>query len=245
LYSIKLPFFSEWLVKRLDTCYVFKTKNQEERVQLLEILSYCKYKNFKTYNYKTAVLWVGTDYSVKFYLKHEEYLKKDFNQLVKQRMLEYAEYLVNYSKNLVRFEITHRSSKLFDMFGKQPTVEDIMQYNILQNIYLYTKEIVKPGVEIMTNINVFKRLKSKYSSTRAIQLYQFYKTYNGFSCDRQFLMESYDRKTIYNNLKDIRNAGIKIDTPENDKVPQLQKVYEDFLLQVEELGKKAENFTPL
>lgn len=111
--SIKFVDVLEWQVFRADACYAWKVFSQDLAQQLLDSLKRIHYPRKKPIIYPTSIVFAGNTYSLKFYLKHPEFIQHDRKALLKQNILiENIEFLENLSLGVIRCEATLRRKYL-------------------------------------------------------------------------------------------------------------------------------------
>lgn len=207
----------EWFIERLDLCYAWKLPSQETAQDILDVLRSYPFPRKKMSFYDTSLMAVGSTYSIKFYLKHPEFYKHDFKEILKnQSLMEYAHDLLNISEGVLRFEVTLRSKALYKYFPKRLfekiTVQDLdsdIIAAILENIYKKFVKGIKP--KLMTPTEVYQTLKKVYNPNKARILWEFYMIYHASDPNiSEVLRKSYSRIAIYKNLRDLAKAKVGI-----------------------------------
>lgn len=103
----------EWTLWRVDICYAWRCPTQVIAQQILDSLKHLHYPRKKPTIYENSVLFTGTTYSLKFYLKLPEFLSHDRKILLKQRvLLEWINNLENKANGVLRCEATLRRKYL-------------------------------------------------------------------------------------------------------------------------------------
>lgn len=217
----EFPAPNNWEIVRLDLCYAWKFQNNAVADTVLSILRSYKFPRKKLHTYDTSFMYVGTEYSIKFYLKQDEYYKHDFKELIKNpNLLDYAYEIMNVSDGVLRFEITYRDKAIKRYFPKDNsriiTIFDLDCDKIEANLGKMLDKFLKDATpEFMTPTEVIQQLLQHYNKTKAIQLYQFYVLYHSEDKSaRDLLNECYSRITVYKNLKALAKA--KIGLPRKD-----------------------------
>lgn len=76
------PHYMTWKLQRLDLCYSWRLASQDEAAEALEILKTFDYPRKFKFLFPESVMWKGRAYSVKFYLKHPEFIRHDRKKLI-------------------------------------------------------------------------------------------------------------------------------------------------------------------
>lgn len=103
----------EWRVFRVDICYAWRVPNQAIAQQLLDSLKRIHYPRKQPILYPTTIQFTGKTYSLKFYLKHPEFMRHDRKILLKQKAdLQWISHLEELSLGVLRCEATLRQKYL-------------------------------------------------------------------------------------------------------------------------------------
>lgn len=122
----KLPDPSTWHLYRLDICYAWRLPSQMAAQEYLDSLKHLHYPRKRPVIYPTSIVFQGTTYTVKFYLKRPEFEKHDGRELVKAGAeLEWVNYLESLADGVLRCEATLRRKYL--KVAKLLTVGDLLQ----------------------------------------------------------------------------------------------------------------------
>ena len=208
------PETSEWEIMRIDLCYAWKFVIEKEAEKILSILRSYNYPKKRQSFYDTSIMSVGSTYSVKFYLKKPEYKTHDFKALSEQ-YLEYAYDILDYSENILRFEVTLRKPAIKSLFKSRILqTSDITEENVNRILLYILKKFLGESTPIsMTSTEAYQTLKGKYTEQKAIRLWQFYRVYRSEEKEeQQIIKNTYNRSTIYRNLRDIKLAGVGLHT---------------------------------
>ena len=109
----KLPEAETWEVWRADACYGFQFPTQPASQAFLDSLKRHRFPYKQATIYKTAILFPGSTYSFKVYLKQPEFMKHDRKELLKRKAsLDWVEYLETISEGVLRVEATLRRKYL-------------------------------------------------------------------------------------------------------------------------------------
>lgn len=123
LTRLKLPSVEDWLLKRADLCYAWKCPHQQIAQAILDSLKHLHYPRKKPHIFDSGIMFTGRTYSVKFYLKLQDFKCHDMPALLKESAsLEWVNYLEQKSQGVLRYEATLRSQYL-----KQKEITSINQ----------------------------------------------------------------------------------------------------------------------
>jgi II/X family phage/plasmid replication protein len=220
--SYKLPDFQSWPVYRLDVCYNWLFKDENEATYAMDFLRRIDFPRKKKSVYNTSVMYIGSAYTVKFYAKGTEFKKNDFNKIDINR----ATSLQAWADRIVRFEVNLRRTYLQDFFKLEKVyLKDVIDDQVILDIlkfYLEKKAFFYLNANSMTDENIKQILFNKYTKQKAVRLYQFYKDfYFDTEMKDMFLRGGLNRTTIYRYKKDLKEAGIGISSekmPENKNI---------------------------
>lgn len=113
LTRLKLPVVKDWLLKRADICYSWRCPNQQIAQAILDSLKHLHYPRKKPHIFDSGIMFAGRTYSVKFYLKFQDFRRHDMPTLLKDgASLEWVNYLEQKSQGVLRYEATLRSQYL-------------------------------------------------------------------------------------------------------------------------------------
>lgn len=105
----RFPDVKEWQVWRVDICYGWRCPKQYIAQQVLNSLKGLHFPYKKPTIYPDSILFAGSTYSVKFYLKLPEFKQHDRKVLLKSNCkLEIINYLEELAAGVLRYEVTLR-----------------------------------------------------------------------------------------------------------------------------------------
>jgi hypothetical protein len=107
--KILTPLF--WEVYRLDLCYAWKFYDDDTAQKVIEYIKNQNFMRKKTANYGTSAMFVGSDYSIKFYMKGAEFYAHDYKR-IKVKDFNTATNLLDLARGIVRYEITLRHAQV-------------------------------------------------------------------------------------------------------------------------------------
>jgi hypothetical protein len=212
------PSYKTWCLQRLDLCYGWRYNSQESAEEILKILKTFDYPRKNKYLYHNSVMWKASTSTIKFYLKHPEFIKHDYKKLLKLGENEFANRILALSEGVLRFEITYRKQGIDYLFNKKEVMaSDLLNIDLLETALSISLNRLTMNLEksVLDDNEAIKRLEACYSSRKAIRLFTFYKSFNSPKLNqRQILKDRYNNSTIYRNKKDIAKAklGLSIDT---------------------------------
>ncbi len=226
--NYKLLHYSLWPIYRLDVCYNWLFKNQNESTYAMDFLRRIDYPRKKKYTYDTSVMYKGSAYTVKFYAKGAEFTAHDYKKLEPDR----ADSLQAWADRIVRFEVNLKKTYLQDFFKLEKvylkdvtdddTIFEVLKYFLEKKVFFYV------NANSMTDENIKQILFENFTKTKATRLYQFYKDYYfNEEMKNMFLRGGLNRSTIYRYKKDLKQVGIGISI---EKSPTSQNIIEQLII---------------
>lgn len=146
------------IIKRIDYCFNAIFKTEKELSIYFEAIKRIK----KTYergnsnihrNYQSAIFYVGKGYSLKIYKKHDEYIKNDYRELSKIDNNK-ANILHEYTKKVLRYEITYRNEYLSLFYNKHIYRRKCINWQIIKRQY-------KQGTLKYNEVNMYEKAMNK------------------------------------------------------------------------------------
>lgn len=212
-----LPPVSTWPIYRLDVCYNWLLENHDEAMYAMDFIQRIDYPRKKKHQWDTSVMYQGSAYNVKFYLKGEEFLKHDFKEIDKSDE-ERAYVLQQWAKCILRFEVGLRRKYLSEFLGLENVyLSDIADdgkiletlQHFLNRVFFYI------NAKTMDTVEVRQLLRTNFSKTKALRLFQFYKGYYFSEEDKaMYVNGGLNRSTIYRYKKELQRVGIGFSTGE-------------------------------
>jgi II/X family phage/plasmid replication protein len=210
----ELPHFSFWIIYRLDVCYNWLFKSKDETRQAIDFIKRIDYPRKKKYVWDTSVMYKGTAYSIKFYVKGAEFKKHDLKKIMSDDKYE----LLEWANHIVRFEVNLKRNYLNDYFKlKNVFVRDISDDKVILDILIFylAKVFYYINTKTMTQAEVEKILFANFSKQKATRLYSFYKEYwADTEIKMMYLNGGLNRSTIYRYKKDLKEVGIGFSLPD-------------------------------
>lgn len=213
------PPVSEWSYQRIDVCYAWKFRSQEQAELMLSYLKTFRVPRKSQNIYPTSFMWQGKGITYKFYLKQDEFYRHDLKDFKKNfDTIEKGYSLYDYASGVLRFETTLRKSALQQYLGEDLRFHNVKEQDITYLLHtFFTKFMKYKNLEVMTAKQVISRLMSTYKKTKAIQLYTFFRAYHSPNQEeRDILYNTYSRSQINRNINSIRDAGVGLCIPETD-----------------------------
>lgn len=210
------PSFKEWNLIRLDLCYAWKWPDKELVKKILEWLKTFDYPPKSKHPYPTSVMWRGKTFTLKFYLKNDEFIRNELNKhpdIYNKDETGFTRRILDLSEGVFRFEITFRSGALKYVFKSK----NKLNYEVLLDKQFLTDRLNFHLNKLLSNLNrksandrdVLSKLRAVYNKKKSIRLFEFYNLY--FSPnpnDRKSLKDYYDPSTVWRKKRDIASAGV-------------------------------------
>lgn len=203
------PPYKEWRVERLDICYAWRFEDQRAALHALSVLKAFDYPRKQKHIYNTSVQWSGRTYSLKFYLKLDEFQVHGLKEL-KDKF--FSGEVLKLADGVLRFEVTCRKAQLVELFDKK----NIYIFDLKDEDFVVTaldnflkKLLSNLNPHTTNNIEVLKRLHKTFTPRKAQVLMHFYKEwYSSDVYDRQLLKDAYCQSTIWRKKHDLVVAGV-------------------------------------
>jgi len=208
------PSLIYWEITRIDFCYSWKLRDHEIAVKVMEMLQKLDYPKKKKYIYSDAVMFKGSEFSLKFYLKDNEFYVHDFKELKKLGHTDLAYELYDISRGVLRFEATIRRKQLARLlYGEEKSKvfwqpEHFSQEIIEGILNAYLRKILMGLSGFASNNLILQKLVKTYGKTRGIQLYLYYKEVFSGIDGKSNLRENLSRASVYRIIKQLRKAGV-------------------------------------
>jgi len=216
VYDLLVEFFGdfthydEWEVMRLDLCYAWKFQEEANANLMLELLSSFNFSRKKKSVYDTSVMYIGQNYSLKFYLKYPEFYKHDFRILRDFGHENFAYRMLDISRGVLRFEVTLRRKYLVYHLGlKHIYLRDLKNdrlWDIL--IKLFSKYMGGFNLKYKQKSEIKQMLLTYWGKQKGRRLYMFYvfMITEGKKVSKQF----YSPSTVYQYMRELKEANIPL-----------------------------------
>ena len=138
----ELPPLSEWIVYRLDLCYNWTFESKEKCQSLMDFIQRIDFPRKTPIRFGNSLMYKGSAYTVKFYLKGDEFLKHDFKELLFKDENN-THQLLDWAHKILRFEVEFRKTYLNSLF-KLPkvSISDISNNEKIEEIQkLYLEKV--------------------------------------------------------------------------------------------------------
>lgn len=205
-----MPPISEWIIYRLDVCYNWSFESEEKCKSMLNLLQRIDYARKKKITYDTSVTHLGSAYVVKFYLKGAEFFVHDFKKLA-QIDKEKTDELLNWSKKIIRFEVSFKKVYLKTLFNKEVVkISDISNNKFIEGLLQdYLSRVFKYiNIESMKYEDVRQLINSNFKPAKALRLYQFYRGYYFEKDEKYLIKQALNPSTIWRYKTDLKNIGV-------------------------------------
>lgn len=203
------PPYRVWRVKRLDFCYAWRFTDHLAALHALSVLKAFDYPRKEKHIYNTSVQWTGRTYTVKFYLKLDEFQVHGLKEL--QNTFFLGE-LLRLADGVLRFEVTCRIQQLEQLFKKKNIyISDLTNEPFVTSVLndFLNKLLSNLNPQTTNSIDVLKRLTSTFSKRKAQLLWSFYNEwYSKDAYNRQILKENYCQTTLWRKKHDLAVARV-------------------------------------
>lgn len=206
----KLPYWEDWIIKRIDYAKIYRLNSQEEVVTYFNSLHNVTYPRGKVTYYAGESLYRGgRTTAIKIYNKMNEYIKHDY-KIWKKLSLERAEDIRKRTKGIIRIEVEIKNNKFKYDYGREIKIKEL-DIRYLEKVYNEEiRRLLNEGEEmkkeLKNNAQVRLYLQNKCSESEFKILYAFY---NDLSINgKDVVRSSTSKTTFYRNLKKLRNLGI-------------------------------------
>lgn len=244
------PTYDTWRIQRLDMCYAYKLASTEDVESMLELLSTLRYPR-KSFHYypKETVSFGARSYSLKFYSKEKEFIKKDGKEMIRDGYVKEASELSRMSNGILRYEITNRKANLNQILKDTNktifTYKDIMDINLYYNYLNKVQGVLFKGAntQTMTDIQVWQNLKSKYKESKAKKYFMFYKMlYLPEPFAQHFIHKKHNPTTVKRTIEALNQAQVGIPSKNllydfNLSIPNKYVINSDLLPAAEAAGR--------
>ncbi|HAS92498.1 MAG TPA: hypothetical protein DCS12_09820, partial [Clostridiales bacterium] len=221
LYFPAIPHLRYWDITRLDLCYAWKFLDQDTAQAVVDIVKSYSYPRQQKYIWDSSVMFKGSSYSSKFYLKHPEYYKHDFKNLL-FKDIDYAYKIENVSQGVLRYEITLRKKALFQNFEKlHVRIDDLTTKNLQSILTYYFNKLFKTSApKFMSTTDILKTLQNKFGLVQGKSLYLHYIMMTSEDTEsKNAYIRSTKKSTIYNYNSMLKKANIGLKKNKNIKLP--------------------------
>ncbi len=214
-----LPLLSEWIVYRLDVCYNWTFESKEKCQSFMGFIQRIDFPKKKKYVYDTSVMYKGTAYTIKFYLKGDEFKKHDFKALLKSDE-DLAHKLLNWAYKVLRFEVEFKKVYLKTLFK----IEKVLISDVANNLKIET--ILKTYLDMvfryvdkenMKHEDARQLINENFKPAKALRLYQFYKGYYYEQDEKYHIQKGLNASTIWRYKKDLQSIGVSFTENFGDK----------------------------
>ena len=215
----ELPLLSEWIVYRLDLCYNWTFESKEKCESIMNFIQRIDFPKKKAIRFDTSIMYKGSAYNIKFYLKGAEFLANDFKELIKKDENRTHE-LLNLAYKILRFEVEFRKGYLNSLFtlGKVGVSDIADDYKIEEIQKMYLGKVFRYiNLEKMKYENVWQLILANFTKSKAYRLFNFYKDYYYDEAGKFRVEKSMDRSTIYNYKRDLKSIGVTFTENINDE----------------------------
>lgn len=212
----ELPVISTWVIYRLDVCYNWLLDSEDEALYAMDFIQRIDYPRKKKLLWDTSVMYQGTAYNVKFYMKGAEFMAHDFKE-IKELDDNRSYFLQQWAKRILRYEVGLRRKYLSEFFGlKNVYLADVAHDEVILEVlnHFLKKVFFYINTKTMDTAEVRQLLRLNFSKTKALRLFQFYKAFymNDPEMKAMYLGGGANRSTIYRYKKDLQRVGVGFST---------------------------------
>ena len=208
-----LPRLSEWVVYRLDVCYNWTFESELKCQSFMDFIHRIEFPRKQVHKYQTSIMYKGSAYTIKFYLKGAEFKKHDYKTILKTDEAK-AEKLLEWANKVLRFEVEFKKVYLETLFGKKKVlISDIADNSVIENYLREYLALVFRYInkENMKHENVRQLINENFKPAKALRLYQFFKGYY-FDQDEKFqIKKGLNASTIWRYKKDLKAIGVSFE----------------------------------
>lgn len=207
-FEVVLPEIDTWPINRVDVCYNFKLKDNQEVIKTIDYFKSFEYPRKKPHIYKTSLYYATRAYTFKLYEKQAEYLVHDYKHFRKIGKMTEAEEFLRLADSLLRLEVEMRTPALKYHFKKDKIfVSDLSLDFVTERLKFYLSKFLSLGGTHSNRSQVYYALSETFGSERAAKLYMFW---SALSQDKERVRNALPKSTYYDNLRKLRKAGISI-----------------------------------
>ncbi|MDD5721376.1 MAG: phage/plasmid replication protein [Candidatus Pacebacteria bacterium] len=209
----RIPPIEQWIIYRLDVCYNWTFESEQKCQSIMNFIQRIDFPKKKKYVYDTSVMYKGSAYTIKFYLKGAEFKRHDYKDIFKKDM-DKADLLLNWAEKVLRFEVEFKKGYLSNLFphGKV-LVSSIVYDKIIEDILKKYLTLVFRYVnkENMKYENVRQLIDKSFKPAKALRLYQFYKGYFYEQDEKFHIKKGLNPSTIWRYKNDLKNIGVSFE----------------------------------
>jgi len=208
-----IPHIEKWIIYRLDLCYNWTFESEQKCQSLMNFIQRIDFPKKKKYVYDTSVMYKGSAYTIKFYLKGAEFKKHDYKDIF-EKDKDKADLLLKWAEKVLRFEVEFKKGYLSNLFPHgQVLISSIIYDKIIEDILKKYLALVFRYIdkENMKHEDVRQLINNNFSPAKALRLYQFYKGYY-FNEDEKFhIKKGLNPSTIWRYKKDLKSIGVSFE----------------------------------
>ena len=214
-----LPVLSEWVIYRLDICYNWTFESEEKCQSFADFIQRIDFPRKKKLTYDTSLMFKGSGYSIKFYLKGKEFKKHDFKDL-KKLDVKNANELQDWANRILRFEVEFKRVYLCNLLKKKKVfMVDIADNTLIEKLLKDYLALVFRYIdkENMKHEDARQIIYENFKPAKAYTLYNFYKNYYYNKDEKHLLLRGMSKTTIWRYKKLLKAVGVSFTENLNDK----------------------------
>ena len=150
---LRLPDIHDWELWRVDICYAWRCPSQRIAEAILDSIKKLHFPRKRPHIYGDSIMFAGTTYSLKFYLKLPEFLAHDCKALLKgNARLEWINYLEKKADGVLRCEATLRRKYL-----QRNNIKTVADLTSRETYFINNEELKEnyPGIDESPWLNTF------------------------------------------------------------------------------------------
>ena len=146
-FHLRLPKVDDWKVWRADICYAWRCPSERIAEAVLDSIKKMSFPRKRPHIYGSSIMFAGTTYSLKFYLKLPEFIAHDRKALLKaDASLEWVNHLEQKAEGVLRCEATLRRKYL-----QRQNIDTVKDLTGTETFFNFDAELVENYPDIETN----------------------------------------------------------------------------------------------
>lgn len=208
-----IPHIEKWVIYRLDLCYNWTFESEQKCQSLMNFIQRIDFPKKKKFVYDTSVMYKGTAYTIKFYLKGAEFKKHDYKAIF-EKDKDKADLLLGWAQKILRFEVEFKKGYLSNLFPHEKVLVSHLIYDkIIEDILKKYLDLVFRYIdkENMKYENVRQLIDNNFKPAKALKLYQFYKGFYFEPDEKYHIKKGLNPSTIWRHKRDLKNIGVSFE----------------------------------
>jgi len=208
----RIPAPINWILTRIDLCYAWRTYDDQTAEKAIQYIKNQNYSRKKTASYGTSAMFIGTDSTLKFYMKGPEVFAHDWKK-IKKFDIDRANTILNIAKGVVRMEVTLRHKAICSLL--HIPINSINMLNSFDTercthvLQKYLLGLLGTDSKTMSLSTIFDKFKTG-SPRLSLKLYQFYRLYMSSDPVDKLALREMPPSTLRRYKKAIRDLHVGI-----------------------------------